>query len=179
MANRPNTALLVIDVQNDVVEAAFERDAVVSNINQLVSNARSEHVPVIWVQHDDEELPAETHGWQIVPELVPDPDELIIRKNYRDSFDATDLEAELGKRDVGRLIVTGAQTDYCVRWTLQGALSRGYDTVLASDAHTTDVTAGTGMPKGEEIISHTNSVWGSQTHPTVDTSVQPTNEITF
>jgi len=53
LKNRLNTALLVIDVQNGVVEGAHERDAVVANIGQLVEKARGEGVPVVWVRHAD------------------------------------------------------------------------------------------------------------------------------
>jgi len=179
MADRPNSALLVIDVQNDVVAAAHQRNAVIANFKQLVRSARAADAPVIWVQHDDEELPAETDGWHIVPELQPQPSELIIRKNFRDSFDATSLQADLDERDVGRLVVTGAQTDFCVRWTLQGALSRGYDTVLVGDAHTTDETSPASMPNGAQIIAHTNSVWASQTHPTVTAEVAAAADVAF
>ena len=67
---RPNTALLVIDVQNDVVSGAWDRDGVIGRINTLVDKARTEHVPVIWVQHSDDNMPMDTDGWQYVPELT-------------------------------------------------------------------------------------------------------------
>lgn len=44
-------ALLVVDVQNGVVESAYERDRVITNISTLVDKARAEDVPVLWVQH--------------------------------------------------------------------------------------------------------------------------------
>jgi nicotinamidase-related amidase len=56
LENRPNTALLVVDVQNAAVERAHERDAVVANVGGLVERARREGVPVVWVQHSDEVL---------------------------------------------------------------------------------------------------------------------------
>jgi nicotinamidase-related amidase len=56
LENRPNTALIVIDVQNGVVEGAYERDAVVANVGSLVDKARREAVPVVWVQQSDEDL---------------------------------------------------------------------------------------------------------------------------
>jgi len=56
LENRPNTALLVVDVQNGVVEGAPRRDEVVVNIGSLVERARQERTPVIWVQHSDEGL---------------------------------------------------------------------------------------------------------------------------
>lgn len=142
LANRPNTALLVIDVQNGVVEGAHERDAVVSNIGDLVEKARREQVPVVWVQHNDEQLERGTDNWRIVPELKPDDSEPLIEKNYGDAFEDTNLEKVLSGLGVGRLVVTGAQTDACVRSTLHGAFTRGYDATLVSDAHTTeDLTA--------------------------------------
>ena len=176
--NRPNSALLVIDVQNDVVVSAFNRDAVIANINDLLSRARQDGAAVIWVQHDDGDMPAESEGWQIVPELTPAADEVIIRKSLRSSFDNTRLEELLTTLDVGRLVVAGAQTDFCVRWTLHGALERGYDTVLVADGHTTDEESPSSMPNGAQLVAHTNSVWASQAND-VQTQVLPTAEITF
>jgi hypothetical protein len=75
LANRPATALLVIDVQNRAVTGAHQRDAVVANIESLVEKARREHVPVIWIQHSDEQLKRGSGDWQIVPELNPDGSE--------------------------------------------------------------------------------------------------------
>ncbi len=56
LENRPNTALLVIDVQNGVVDGNHDRDTVVANVGGLVEKARQERVPVVWVQHCSEEL---------------------------------------------------------------------------------------------------------------------------
>ena len=168
--DRSNTAVLVIDVQNDVVAAAHERDAVVANINEVVAKARAAGAPVVWVQHDDEGLSAGTDGWKIVPELAPRADELVVFKNFRDSFEATTLEDELDGRGVGKLVVTGAQSDFCVRWTLHSALSRGYDTVLIADAHTTDEQSAAGWP-GAQIVEHTNAIWQSQADSGCTTTV--------
>src|SRR5438270_6209031 len=85
--DRPNTALLVIDVQNDVVKAAHNRDGVVATIATLVDKARAGGVPVVWVQHSDDHLPRDSEGWQYVPELARDADEPLIHKNYGDSFE--------------------------------------------------------------------------------------------
>ena len=136
LENRPNTALVVIDVQNGVVKGAHERDAVVAKIGSLVEKARRERVPVIWVQHSDEGLARGTDDWRIVPELSPADAEPLVEKNYGDSFEATSLETVLSGLGVGRLVVVGAQTDACVRSTLHGAFVRGYDATLVSDAHT-------------------------------------------
>ncbi len=125
LENRPNTALLVVDVQNGVVAGAHERDAVVTNVASLVDRARREQVPVVWVQHSDDELARGSDEWEIVPELAPGDAEPLIEKNYGDSFEETELEAVLSGLDVGRLVVVGAQTDACIRSTLHGALGQG------------------------------------------------------
>jgi nicotinamidase-related amidase len=165
IANRPNTALLVIDVQNGVVEGAHERDAVVANIAALVDRAREEDVPVIWVQHDDDGLVRDSDEWQLVPELVPGEGEPLIEKNYGDSFEATPLESVLSDLAVGRLVVVGAQTDMCIRSTLHGAFARGYDATLVADAHTTEDLSSWGAPTPDLVIAHTNLYWDDQKAP--------------
>ena len=165
LVDRPGTALLVIDVQNGVVEGAHERAAVVDAIDGLVTRARAEAVPVVWVQHSDEGLPLGSDAWQIVPELSPDDAEPRIEKCYGDSFEDTMLEAVLSDLGVGRLIVVGAQTDACVRSTLHGALVRGYDAILVRDAHTTEDLTAWGAPPPGDVIAHTNLYWTQQSAP--------------
>jgi nicotinamidase-related amidase len=162
---RPNTALLVIDVQSGVVRGNWDRDSVVANIADLVARARAEHVPVVWVQHSDEGLERGSDDWQIVPELSPGDTEPLVEKNYGDSFEDTSLETVLAGLEVGRLIVTGAQTDACIRCTLHGAFTRGYDTILVSDAHTTEDQSEWGAPSPDQVIAHTNLYWKYQAAP--------------
>jgi len=89
---------------------------------------------VVWVQHSDEQLARGSDGWQLVSELVPGDAEPLVEKSYGDSFEETSLETVLSRLGVGRLVVVGAQTDWCVRSTLHGALARGYGANLVSDA---------------------------------------------
>ena len=163
--NRLNTALLVVDVQTGVVEGAHERNTVVANIGSLVEQARREQVPVVWVQHSSEQLVSGSDNWRIVPELSPADAEPLIAKNYSDSFEDTNLETVLSGLGVGRLVVVGAQTDACIRSTLHGALVRGYDATLVSDAHTTDDQTAWGAPPPDQVIAHTNLYWTYQTAP--------------
>ena len=177
--NRPNTALLVIDVQNGVVEGAHARDDVVANIRGLVERARQEQVPVVWVQHSDDGLEHGSDEWRIVPELERDDAEPLVHKNYGDSFEATDLEERLAALGVGRLVVTGAQTDACIRSTLHGALARGYDAILVNDAHTTEDLTPWGAPPPEQVIAHTNLYWGNQTAPGRTAGTVATADVAF
>jgi nicotinamidase-related amidase len=165
LKDRPHTALLVVDVQNGVVEGAHQRDAVVANVGSLVEKARQQQVPVVWVQHSDEGLERGSDEWRIVPELVPDAAEPLVEKSHGDSFEDTILETVLSGLGVGRLIVVGAQTDACIRSTLHGALTRGYDATLVSDAHTTEDQTEWGAPPPDQVIAHTNLYWTYQTAP--------------
>jgi nicotinamidase-related amidase len=179
LENRPNTALLVVDVQNGVLEGTPRRDDVVANIATLVEKARSEQVPVVWVQHSDEGLARDSDEWRIVPELTPDDAEPLVEKSYGDSFERTALESLLAGLGVGRLVVVGAQTDFCIRSTLHGALARGYDATLVSDAHTTEDLTGWGAPPPEQVIAHTNLYWTTQTAPGRTAGTVATEAVVF
>ena len=135
--DRSGTALLVIDVQAGVVGDAYQRDAVVANINTAIGKARAANVPVIWVQHADEWMEIDSDDWQLVTELVPVDGDSFIRKSYKSSFESTNLDDVLADLGVGHLVITGAQSDNCVRHTTHAALERGYDITLVEDAHTT------------------------------------------
>ncbi|MGJ9412676.1 cysteine hydrolase family protein [Aeromicrobium sp. CF4.19] len=180
MDGRTGSALLVVDVQNDVVATAHDRDAVVGRIAGLVDSARTAGVPVVWVQDslsDTGESAAGTDGWQIVPELGPNDGEPLVHKDHGDAFEATGLEDVLAGLGVGHVVVTGAQTDACVRSTIHGAFTRGYDTTLVSDAHTADDHSAYGAPPPEDVIAHTNLYWQFQSAPGRAAAVVPAAEV--
>jgi nicotinamidase-related amidase len=179
LENRPNTALLVVDVQNGVVAGAHERDAVVANVASLVDRARNQHVPVVWVQHSDSQLTRGSEEWQIVPELAPGDAEPLIEKHYGDSFEDTPLETVLSDLAVGRLVVVGAQSDACIRSTLHGAIVRGYDATLVSDAHTTEDLTAYGAPPPDQVIAHTNLYWSFTGAPGRTAGTVETGDVDF
>jgi nicotinamidase-related amidase len=179
LEDRPNTALLIVDVQRGVFEGATERDTVVGNVGSLIEKARQAQVPVVWVQHSDENLVRGSDDWQIVPELTPGEEEPLVEKSYGDSFEETTLETVLSGLGVGRLLVAGAQTDECIRSTLHGAFVRGYDATLVSDAHTTEDQTEWGAPPPEQVIAHTNLYWKYQTAPGRTAGTVETKEVDF
>ena len=159
LAGRPNSALLVIDAQNGVIGKAHDRDAIVANIRTLIGKARAAGVDVVWIQHHNDELPRDSEAWQYVPELVRDDPEALVHKAYPDAFEESELEAALASRGVGRVYLSGAQTDECIRATLHGAIVRGYDATLVADAHTTMDFTAYGAPPPDKVIAHTNLYW--------------------
>jgi nicotinamidase-related amidase len=179
LADRPNTALLVVDVQKDVVANAHNRDGVVANIVGLVERARQEQVPVVWVQHNDDGLVRGSDDWQLAPELKRDDAEPLVEKNYGDAFEETDLEGVLSGLGVGRLVVVGAETDACIRSTLHGAIVRGYDATLVGDAHTTNDNSQWGSPPPDAVIAHTNLYWKYHSAPGRTAGTVTTAEVQF
>jgi nicotinamidase-related amidase len=177
LPDRPNSAVLVVDVQNGVVDGVPQRDAVIANISDLVARARAADVPVLWVQHQSEELPEGSDQWQYVPELPMRDGEPVVHKRYGDAFEDTTLEQELAARGVGRVVVAGAQTDACIRSTLHGAFTRGYDTTLVADAHTTEDLTQWGAPPVEQVIAHTNLYWSFQEAPGRTAAVVATDAV--
>ncbi|MFD6396647.1 cysteine hydrolase family protein [Nocardia sp. NPDC060249] len=179
LPDRPNTALLVVDVQNGVVDEAPRRDEVVANINALVDRARIADVAIIWIQHSSEDLVEHSDLWHYVPELTRTDTEPLVHKRYGDSFEDTELEGLLAAVGAGHLVVTGAESDACVRSTIHGAFVRGYDVTLVADAHTTGDKTRWGAPKPEDVIAHTNLYWQFQQAPGRTATVRSTGELDF
>ncbi|MGD8455383.1 MAG: cysteine hydrolase [Anaerolineales bacterium] len=133
------TALLVIDVQTGLFERTnpiYEAEQVLENINSLMRDARKMGVPVIFVQHANENtLKRDSREWQLHPDIKPLKGEVLIHKVHGDAFIDTELKDELEKRNVKALVVTGLVTHGCVKATSLGALKRGYEVTLVSDGH--------------------------------------------
>ena len=129
--------LLVVDVQVGVMGESWDSARIIKNVARVVERARADGVPVVWVQHSDEELPYGSPQWQWVPELVPAEGELLIHKKFNSSFEETELEEELAKLGATHVALAGAATNWCIRATAYGALDLGYDLTLVEDAHTT------------------------------------------
>ncbi len=158
-----STALLVIDVQAGLIDGAHEAEQLLANIADLIARARRASVPVIYLQHNSATWPPLERGaptWQIHPRVAPAPDEPVLDKTASDAFYQTTLLTELERRGVRRVVVTGMQSEYCVDTTCRSALSRDFDVILASDAHTT------GGPTAARVIAHHNAVLPNVAHPT-------------
>lgn len=131
-------ALLVVDAQVGVMRTTWDAPRIIRNICTAVEKARRQGVPVIWVQHSDDELVEGSPDWGLVPELTPAEGEIRIQKQYNSSFEQTALEETLARLGVTHVILAGASTNWCIRATAHGALDRGYDLTLIKDAHTTE-----------------------------------------
>ena len=133
--NKP--VLLVVDVQVGVMSDSWDAPRVIKNVARAVDRARAQGVPVVWVQHSNQELVHGSPPWQWVAELAPAPGEALIPKRFESSFEQTTLEAEFARLGATHIVLAGAQTNWCIRATAYSALERGYDLTLIKDAHTT------------------------------------------
>ncbi|MGB7739323.1 MAG: isochorismatase family protein [Steroidobacteraceae bacterium] len=183
MAIRPGSqsALVVVDVQVGVVAPAWERQRFVGNVALAVRRARDAGIPVVWVQHHDEELLRDTPAWQWVPELEPRASELRIYKSHNSAFENTELSSELDRLAVSRILLAGAATNWCIRATAYGALERGYDLTLLSDAHMTrDTELESGrILEARSMIDDLNVTIRWLSYPGRTNSSVPVEEATF
>ncbi|MFM9844873.1 MAG: cysteine hydrolase family protein [Dongiaceae bacterium] len=159
------TALLIVDLQVAMFESESEppiHDAhgLLQRAGGLIARARNAGVPVIYVRHDGgpgDPLEAGRPGWDIHPVLEPAADEVIVEKRAPDSFFETELGELLAERGIERLVIAGAQTDYCIDATCRRAAALGYDTLLVADTHS---TWGSGGKTAEQIIAAYNAELG-------------------
>ena len=133
--------LLIVDAQVGVLRTAWDVPRITGNIAVAVEKARSQEIPVIWVQHSDDELIYGSPDWKLVPELSPAEGEARIDKQFNSSFEQTSLEETLARLGATHIVLAGAATNWCIRATAYGALDRGYDLTLVKDAHTTETIA--------------------------------------
>jgi nicotinamidase-related amidase len=173
--------LLVVDVQVGVMGESWDSERVIKNVARAVERARAEGVPVVWVQHSDEELTYGSPQWQWVPELIPAQGEPLIHKNFNSSFEQTELEKEFAKLGATHVALAGASTNWCIRATAYGALDRGYDLTLIEDAHTTgtmELDNGTKI-EASDVVDELNVCMTWVNYPGRTNGTAPADEVDF
>ena len=156
------TALMIIDVQLgmfDESDPIFDGNELLERISTLIHQARLAGIPVIYVQHNDQDPRSPLHNqqptWVIHPDIQPVTGELVVQKFYPDAFQETVLQEELEKQGIKNLVIAGIQTEYCVDTTCRRAFSLGYPVKLVQDAHS---TWNTHQLTARQIIDHHNQV---------------------
>jgi nicotinamidase-related amidase len=172
--------LMVIDMQVGLFGEAtprFDAEGVVQRINILANAVRAAGGSVIFIQHDGQAggiLEPDTQGWELLPSLEREKEDLLVRKQASDAFYETDLENILNEQEPKPLIITGCATDFCVDTTIRAAASRDYDVIVAEDGHT---TANRPHLKAVDIIQHHNWVWKGLILPRSQVRVLPAKKI--
>jgi len=173
--------LLVVDVQVGVMNEAWDAPRVIKNVARAAERARAQRVPVIWVQHEDDDMPRGSAPWQFVPELRPAEGEFRVYKRFNSPFEDTPLEPELARLGATRIVLAGAMTSWCIRTAAYAALERGYDLTLVSDAHTTcDIDRGNGtVVEAEGIVDDLNLAMTWQEYPGRKSTAAKADELVF
>ncbi len=170
------SALVVVDAQVGVLGPLWESQRLIANLERLVTKARTAGSLVVWVQHSDDELKFGSDPWKLAPNFVPAPNEVVIHKKHNSSFARTELDQTLKSRNIERIVLAGAATNWCIRATAYAAVDRGYNLTLVGDAHSTEsmrfrdgrvVTA-------ESIVTDLNVVFKWLNAPDVKTEVVDT-----
>jgi len=175
------SVLLVVDFQVGVVKDAWDAMRVAGNIARAVERARARGVPVIWVQHEDDDMPRGSPQWQFAPELVPAADEFRVYKRHNSAFENTPLEPELARLGATHIVLAGAATNWCIRSGAYAALERGYDLTLVKDAHTTtSIARGNGtVIEAEGIVDDLNVAMTWQDYPGRSSQTATADEVVF
>lgn len=149
-------ALVVIDVQNLLVENnPYLANQMIQVINDAIQLFKSKKLPIIFVQHTDEELVFESKGWQISSLLDVTDNDIKVQKNYNSIFKATELEAMLQANDIDTLVMCGMQCEFCVDTSIKVAFEKGYNVQVIKDSVSTfdsDLSA-------KQIIDHYMHIW--------------------
>lgn len=174
------TALLVIDFQNAILEAppAYQAGPVLERIQGLIARARHSGAPVIFVQHQEagSAWEAGSKTWEFPDAIAPQPQDYVSAKQSCDAFRNSDLERHLAERGIGRLVICGYATEFCIDTNVRRAASLGLATVVASDAHTTRDRPHLGAGA---IVEHHNWVWSEFANPGNEIRLCPSDAVQF
>lgn len=181
--------LIIIDVQKAILEGAASSsraaavesyfDGMVERLATLKTLAKANDVQTILVQNDGPEghrLAVGSDGWEIVPQLMPEPTDIVVNKKACDSFHQTDLGDHLARLGASRLIIGGCMTQYCVDTTVRQAVTMGFDVVLVSDGH---CTGDAGDLRQDQIIAHHNQTLDGFDAGACGVSVMSATEVAF
>lgn len=142
------TALIVVDLQKGLraISSLHPMADVIDRSCQLIEAFRKQKLPVVLVNvvgtapgrieelRRYRELPADFS--ELIPELDPQPDDILITKHTWGAFANTDLEAQLKSREVTQVVLTGVATGTGVEATARQAYEAGFNVTLAMDAMT-------------------------------------------
>lgn len=160
-ADNSKTALLIVDVQNGVLgkeNETHQTEKLLSNLERLIKKAKEVNVPIIYVQHNEVgQLEPNTFDWQINHRIAPKSGDIRIQKRHPSSFHDTSLEKELRKLGVGKLVIGGLQTEWCIDSTVRHAYSLGFDVTIVKDGHS---TMDSPILKADKIVEHHNRIFG-------------------
>jgi len=164
-------AIIVVDMINDFVTGKLgspRARKIVPDIASLLKKARKQGVPVIYLRDAHTASDREMDIWgehamkgteasEIVPELKPEKNDIVIEKRWYSGFVDTELPLILKKLGVDTLIILGVSTDICVQNNVGHAYFSGYKTIVPQDC-----TASIDEKAHEQAIKYMKNIYGAQ-----------------
>ncbi|MFT8322817.1 MAG: isochorismatase family protein [Bacillus sp. (in: firmicutes)] len=161
-------ALIIIDMQeiffSEEPNYLYQYEQLLKNVNIVIDWARTKEIPVIFIQHTEQNLLDEMakgkYTWELHKGLHREDNDMVIEKITWDAFYQTTLEKILKKLGIEQLIFAGAQTEFCLDTTMRVAYSKGYQqNLLVKGTHS---TLNSSKLTAEQIIEHHESVWNNR-----------------
>lgn len=152
-------ALIIIDLQVGLEtehKKLFQLNRVLEGVNKRIKFFRKHQLPIIFIQHEDEELVLNSANWQLFPNLKAEKQDHHIRKTHANSFFHTKLASLLEELSVDELEICGAQSEYCVDTTIRIAHGLGYQCFMEKGLTTTTDNE---WLTAEKIIQHHEAIW--------------------
>lgn len=155
-------ALLVIDMQKGSFTQntpRYDTKGTVHRINELTQLFRVHNFPILFIQHDGtqtNEFIPNTNEWELLDDLVIEPNDILINKYANDVFYNSQLQSKLIALNTDELYIVGCATDFCIEATIQSALTKDYNIIVVENGHTTGDRPHLNAKK---IIEHYNWVW--------------------
>ncbi|QKO39265.1 cysteine hydrolase [Serratia marcescens] len=157
----PRSALLLIDMQVGLFaspnDPPFAAETLLAKTNALIRAARLANAPVVFIRHTGpagSPIAANSPLWQVHPSLETAAGaDWFIDKTHPSCFYQTGLAERLKHAGIGRLVISGMKTQYCVDTACRRGAELGFDMVLAADAHSCSDTEAL---SAEAIIRHHN-----------------------
>lgn len=135
----PDTALLVIDMQGELLSReVLDRDRLIQNVNRLLDMFHRTDRPVFAVRHANKSfLSSGSPGWEIDGRIRLRDGDARIDKTHGNVFEEKGFVRALEATGCRKVVITGLVSNGCVQAACLGAVAAGYETWLASDAHST------------------------------------------
>jgi nicotinamidase-related amidase len=153
-------AMIVVDMQCGLLAGPpkHDLDGVIGRINSVAAMVRDNGGKIVWIRHcgNGDEFARDAPGWDFLPELKRTPADIVVEKTLNDPFAGTDLQVVLTALAPERVLIAGWATDFCVDATVRSTVSKNYDVVVVSDAHTLNDRQ---HLDAAAVIRHHNWVW--------------------
>lgn len=130
-------ALIVVDMQQELTSnpKLFNAIQLVNTINNAIQKFRKNSNSVIFIQHNNKNLTANSAGWEVDNRLDRLPEDTVIQKKHGNAFQGTELKALLEKNQISELLFCGISSHGCVKHSCLGSLENNFSTSLLQDGH--------------------------------------------